>query len=178
MSPDGEVILHFRVKGVGWAEIYLTATGQLTSQSDYGVHAHWWSPPKRGDRMAEFLKLILWAKKDRGYFITKLAQGQKDYDGRTTLREIKKRIIELRTEGRWDREKAREEWDLLESCGIESHHEDFAKWMDSTTMEEPWEYSFTMPPPQTVAFVERVIIPKLVPAIERYLENPQHDRRI
>jgi hypothetical protein len=170
-APDGEQLYQFSRTGPGWARIFITDKGQFIAASDYGGFEHWWGSvggdPERS-YLIRTLAFIADVEKDPGYFIRKLCYGKKDlYDGDQTLKEIKKHIIEYRRDGSYTKDEARDLWNEFDYYDIEGEEYDFNRWVDLGLIDEAWEFRCQKPDPDTVAFVERVMVKWLAPLIRK-----------
>lgn len=132
------------VKGEGWAHIVVSSTGYFSAVSDFGNYAFFWSHHGCKD----FRQFIYNAHKSWDYFASKLSYGpggkHKEYDGTATYQLIKEHILESRRHrggGRWTKEKARWEWDLLHDDAESVETEGcWDHWMRNTTISDAWEY--------------------------------------
>jgi hypothetical protein len=152
----------------GWAEVIITDGGYFSTVSDYGNYAFAWR--SFGECFRTFL---LGAEKDADYFTKKLQPGGDGpgdvYDGEATERHIRKLILEYRRERHWSRERAREEWDLLERFNLEWEG-DFGEWYRETQISDAYEMAMHRRNPQTKAFVERLLAKRLCPIFRAELE--------
>lgn len=138
------------VKGEGWAWIVVSSTGYFSAVSDLGNYAFFWTHHGCQD----FRQFLYNAHKSWDYFASKLSYGpgnkHKEYDGTATYEMVKNHILEYRRMGGspnrlrflngWDKEKAREEWDLLEECEKLATEGDWDHWMRNTKISDAWEY--------------------------------------
>lgn len=139
------------VKGEGWAWIVVSSSGYFSAVSDFGNYAFFWTHHGCKD----FRQFLYNAHKSWDYFCSKLSYGpgnkNKEYDGTGTYERIKEHILEYRKMGGhpdrkrflrgWDRETAREEWDLLhEDCEKVETEGDWDHWMRRTNIQDAWEF--------------------------------------
>lgn len=143
-----------RATGEGWAVCFLDSIGCFSVLSDYGDYGYrWpdeWSGPNAREDFRHFLTRI-----DGDYVLRKIAPRD-TYMGEKTCKEVKRCILEARRSDAWSKEKARREWDLLDTYGNLESREDFARWYDHTEIDEAWEFAVWEPSPRAVAFIEKV----------------------
>lgn len=148
-------------KGIEWARFWVTDDGCLSIVSDYGNYGYWWGAPGM-----EF-RLFLSRDRDTDYLASKLWSGQRQvFKIDATRKEIKRAIIRERRGGHIDRERARQEWELLNGLDDEF---DLRHWWENTRLpgaEELPEYGY---PGQLSAFLER-LWPLFVDALRAELE--------
>jgi hypothetical protein len=131
----------------GWGIFVLDSTGYFSAVTDYGNYAFLWTHHGFED-FREFLMGL-----DKDYLCSKL--GKRSYDGDLTLDNIKDQILQLRRDGTFTKEKAREEWDLLEYNNLENEVE-FSNWLGETSIDEAWELARSSYGPDMEAFVTRL----------------------
>ena len=142
----------------GWAIIFLDSTGCFSALSDYGNYAYRWPDHGWGD--FDFRKFFI----ERGddYLLGKIAPNDV-YDEDETLRAIKKTILSERrhaialADAAWTRERARQEWDLLDRYGWLDSEEAFQEWTRETSLDDPWMYQERKTHPRSVAFTKKVM---------------------
>lgn len=136
----------------GWAICFLDSTGCFSVLSDWGNYGYRWSANGwgPGDFRAFFVRC------DDSYVIRKIARSD-EYKPAETLLRVKRRILEGRRSGGWTRERAREEWDILD--GYEDLHrpEDFARWYDHTKIDCAYDLAVYDFSGQAQAFMKRVM---------------------
>jgi hypothetical protein len=141
--------------------------------SDYGNYAYRWNARGLGGNrdIREFV-----VNCDNGYLMSKLAPRD-EYDGRKTLKAVRRYILDKRKDGSLDAADAREEWDLLRHSGLDSDY-DFARWLDKTKICDAYEMACYTPSAQVLAFFERAW-PRLKALIEADLgkEMPHFDTK-
>ncbi|MEV2908670.1 hypothetical protein ABNF65_08405 [Paenibacillus larvae] len=98
------------IDGEGWGTFLLDEKGMFAAVTDYGNCAYQWTQSGCIDFRHFFAK----ERTNWGYFLPKLFYKLKEYDGDETLKRVKEDIISCRRDGTFTREKARQEWDLLE----------------------------------------------------------------
>ncbi len=155
----------------GWAIVVIGSDGYFSACSDYGNYAFIWGSHGRDD----FREFLLDARKDTSYFANKLSAGGEVYDADATIAEVKKYIIELRREDGFSKEKARDEWDLLEIYDDLANEHQFALWWDHTSIEEAHDFMCRKLPGMVVAFVEKVMVEWLVPVLEEELKEEREE---
>lgn len=132
------------VKGEGWAWIVISSTGYFSAVSDLGNYAFFWTHHGYKD----FRQFLYNAHKNWDYFCSKLSYGAgnkyKEYDGTATYELIKQTILDSRRMhggGRWTKEFAREEWDLLhDECERVETEGSWDHWARNTKISDAWEY--------------------------------------
>ncbi len=151
----------------GWNLVVLDQDGgecTLFASGDYGSYVARFYFGK--DFREAFLNF------DKEYLLRKIAKDDV-YDGDTTLKEIKWRIIQYRQDGSWSREQARKEWDLLNDYDFD-YKEQFYEWAQETETYDCYFDAFEIAcykfPAAAVAFVERAL-PRLKQLIQKELEE-------
>lgn len=122
-----------------WSIVFVDSTGCFSVLSDHGDWAYRWVTQHTGqDDFRKFLVQI-----DSNYLARKIGRAEDNavFDGDRTRQDLRKQVIELRREGRWTRDRARREWDLVGE--IEGHPVSFDLFLQSTTIEEAWEFRHT-----------------------------------
>lgn len=132
-----------------WGRFWLTDDGCLTILSDYGNYGYWWS--NTGGEIREFLIGC-----DDGYLMRKLAAGEREFNGRSTVRAIRELIISWRRDGSLSKERAREEWSLLDRYSDMNHPDEFREWAGRTEFGDAWEFAAYEIPCQLQQFMERL----------------------
>ncbi len=133
----------------GWGIIVVDSKGFLGIVSDYGDYAYHWS--SFGKDFFGFLQDI-----DDDYLAKKITKGKMDYDPRETVLSVKRAIIEQRRGLNWDKDQAREEWDLIRENDDLSMREWFGKWYDQSKLDDASELFCTERPPQVMHFTKRI----------------------
>jgi hypothetical protein len=141
------------IRGEGWAIVYITSLGEFLALSDWGNYGYWWSHHGMKDIRQFFLR----AKESPDYFIGKLSAGADEYDGEQSYKSVKDYILEVRRDRSWPKERARDEWDLLNLYDKLHDEHDFQRWYSNTRIDEAYEHHRRRPNPQVVAFVEKVL---------------------
>jgi len=167
-SEEGDEILKISRYGFGWAEIHLGSRGQFMAISDYGNYGYVWSSVG-GDPsqpyLERFCRFLIGVESSPSYFAEKLNPTMV-YDPESTLKLIKEHILSARKDGTWEREEAREEWELLKNFNSLESKYDFERWMEETRFGEPWELGSTQLEGQVVAFVNEIMIKFMVPLLK------------
>lgn len=143
----------------GWYVAFLDSIGCISVQSDYENYSYRWNAP--GGTGQEFRKFLLSC--DASYIVGKFSRRD-EFDADATVKAIQHRIVERRRERspRFDREKAREEWDKAQGISDEF---DFGGWLQETDLEDAWELSVKDVPRQAQAFM-REVWPRLMAAVK------------
>ena len=152
-------------RGEGWAIAFLDSIGVFTVVSDWGDYGYRW--PQNGWGQGDFREFLV--ECDADYVRRKIAT-KKVYDGDDTLRSVKDAILSARRGRTWSRHKARNEWDSLEDHGNLDAPENFAVWLEHTSLDEAYEFSCYGPDPHAVEFM-RNVWPRLRQAIRAELES-------
>lgn len=152
------------VNGEGWAIAFLDSIGCFSCLSDYGDYGYRWPEAGWGDY--DFRKFF-GREGNADYVLHKIARSD-EYDGKTTLRAVKERIIEDRRDSILDREQARHEWDLLEAHDRLYSRENFTFWYQETKIVEAHVLYYTDFSPQVLAFMKHTF-PRLQAAIQAEL---------
>lgn len=152
----------------GWAVFLLDSCGMLAVTSDFGNYAFHW--PRNGWGPGDFRSFL--ADVNASYLISKLSLGhdQQVYPEETG-RSIREAILRWRKTGSLTKEQARTELELLKRSDFDTIlgcHE----WYLSTSLADAHEFIHYGPPPQLVAFAEKVW-PRFVEALKRDLEPGQ-----
>ena len=144
----------------GWGVLFLDSVGCFAALSDYGHFSHRW--PMAGMSKGVGLRQFLLGC-DNGYLLGKFAP-EREYDGDSTVEEIKREIIRYRrshsapSESEKSRDQAREMWDSLTRSDIAESSHALGEWWPLHGEDLPFiptECCQTMPNPQAVAFLER-----------------------
>lgn len=134
-----------------WAILFLDETGCFSVLSDYGNFGFRWTAGGWGKN--DFRDFI--AKVGDDYLLSKLTQGvPPEYDSESTIEGIKEFIVSQRRQACIEKEKARNEWDLLEKCDDLRTERDFESWAKQTTFSDEWEFMITQRPQQARAFMK------------------------
>lgn len=170
-DDQGTRILKISRGGIGWAEIHIGQKGQFMALSDYGNYGYLWTHVG-GDSQTPYLKrfceFLVGVEESPHYFIGKLST-RKVYDSKSTVEGIKQAILERRFDRSFSKERARDEWALIDEYGLSDGDGQFENWLEETQLDEAWEYHSRMPEPDVVAFVERVMIEWMAPILKEYL---------
>ncbi|AHD04899.1 hypothetical protein ABNB59_06440 [Paenibacillus larvae] len=153
-----------QIDGEGWGTFLLDETGMFAAVTDYGNCAYKW--PHSG--CEDFRHFFAQERTNWGYFLPKLFYELKEYDGDETLQRIKEYIISCRRDGTFTREKARQEWDLLERHDWLYGDFEFAYWYDETSISDAEEFYIRGYPSSALAFVNK-LLPRLSKAIREEL---------
>jgi len=153
-------------KGEGWAIAFMDSIGCFSVLSDYGDYGYrWpergWSSPDERDFRQFFMRT------DDEYVLRKIARSD-HYDGQATYKNIKRQILELRRSGSWNKDRAREEWNLLQKYDRVECREMFAWWYDHTRIDGAHECAIHDFSPQAIGFKKHVL-PRLREAIKTEL---------
>jgi len=150
----------------GWAEIVICSTGFFGVVSDFGNYSYLWTHHGYDDVRKFFLR----AERDWDYFARKLGgEHATVYDGQRTARGIRDFILEQRRSGELTAERAREEWELIDS-DLEDNMSGFDAWYRSTKFEDVCEFHRTRITPQLEAFC-KVTMARLADVIRSELEK-------
>lgn len=153
-------------KGEGWAEIVIGSNGFFAAVSDYGNYSFAW----RDTGCDDVRKFFLRASSEWDYFAHKLGGEHSEiYDSEATLKGIKTTILEFRRERCWTRDKAREEWDLLDQYENLYSEFDFHQWYLATSLGDAYEYQRRKVRPGLEAFC-KLTLKRLSEAIKAELE--------
>ena len=138
----------------GWAILLIDETGFFGVCSDYGDYAYLWAGHGRKD----FREFVIGLVKNPEYAANKLSHGVREYDAEATQKNVRARILELRRDGRLEKDRARDEWDM--SADMYS----FDAWLTGTSLAEGHEYYCTVVNRQAMAFCKNVL-PRLAAVI-------------
>lgn len=151
-----------------WAEVLLTSSGMFAAVSDYGNYAYPWRA--HGER--DFREFIAGLAKDGNYVAGKLSQ-RTAYRGDETLAAIKRHIFDARRHGGLDADEARELWDELNDFDLESHAEEFSRWLresdGASTIADAFEFAVYDYPADVKAFC-RLVLPRLAVVLRAEIE--------
>jgi hypothetical protein len=140
------------IDGEGWGIIVLDSTGMFAAVSDYGNAAHHWGHHGCAGIREFFAKGL-----SPGYALPKLFYDRQQYDGQETLQLVKEYILDARRMTSFTREKAREEFDLLQQFdGLQSEH-DFMRWYEETSISDAGEFYCMGYPASARAFVDKLL---------------------
>jgi hypothetical protein len=149
-------------QGWGWGIFLLDSTGMFAAVTDYGNYAFKWSD--WGPR--DFREFVIGLVKSPSYLLSKVAK--RIHDGEATLKSVQKHILDMRRDGEWSKEKARDEWDLLTECdGLDSIPA-CTRWYDSTEISDAEEFMCEDFDTDAGAFAER-LMPRLAEALKQEL---------
>lgn len=160
------------IKCEGWFIAFMDNAGCLSVQSDYGDYAYRWNmrgmptvaDGSRLQTMREFVAGQL--SRDPHYVLAKFA-SRSVYNCAKTAENVKRELIELRrARGKFSKEEAAAEWDLVEALLVSSQNVD--EWMRETALEEPHFFLSTDYPEQAKAFMDRAW-PRLVALVQAEL---------
>lgn len=137
-----------------WARFWITDDGCITILSDYGNYGYWFGAPAQ-----EFRRFLVDC--EPGYYITtKLAGGQREFDGPRTVKIIREHILEYRRRGDIGADEARTQWQHLEDCKRMDTPEEFRDWLESSMFYEfdweAWEWASYGPPMQVRMFIKKI----------------------
>lgn len=151
------------VKGEGWAIFFLDSVGCFAALSDWGDWSYRWNPRgyEAGDGK-DFRHFIISCDDD--YLLHKIAPKQ-EWDGDATFKSVKEAILGMRRDGGWSKDKAREEWDLLENSGVSHSEFEFWDWSKDTELSDPHELTRHQASRQAKMFLARCM-PRLREAIK------------
>lgn len=148
------------IKAEGWAIIMLTSDGFFAAVSDFGNYAFRWTSwgwTSWGPR--DFREFMLGIGDD--YLLSKIASQV--YDGAATESAIRRDILSERRKRNMDRERAREEWDLLDVHDL-SHEFGFYEWAGETSFDDAPSYACHRYDGDARSFAEKTM-PRLREAI-------------
>lgn len=151
--------------GEGWAVIFMDSVGVFSAVTDWGEYSYFWCQPGWQPHDPDFRRFIL--ERSDGYLAGKLTR-EEVYDAEATLAAVKAHIEDCRRDGDLSAEDAETETDAIEDCENLRDREAFVRWMERTTVPEPWRLSASKPHPQGVQFMARVM-PRLREAIREEL---------
>jgi hypothetical protein len=151
-----------------WAEVLLASSGMFAAVSDYGNYAYPWRA--HGER--DFREFVAGLAKDGNYAAGKFSR-RSEYQGRETLAAVKRHICEGRRAGWCDADEAREMWDELSDFDIESHADEFSRWLresdGASTIADAFEFAVYDYPADVKAFC-RLVLPRLAEVLRAELE--------
>lgn len=117
----------------GWARIWVTDDGWISIMSDYGNYGHIFDAP--GCEFRRFLSNAY-----EGYITDKLAYGSREViRAEESVARVRKRICEWRRENILTRERAREEWELIDRYQDLEDPCNQVHWYEETTFNEPYD---------------------------------------
>lgn len=142
-----------------WARLFWEeSTGRVTINSDYGDWSYCWSSIGK-QTLQSFL-----AGLDSHYMGKKMLGQHYDVpDDEGTVQAIKEMIIQMRRDGEFDKDAAREEWDNVKAYARGDC--DFRGWCDDTNITEAWEVHQTKADNSWVMFWEKLWVPLIVPIL-------------
>lgn len=152
----------------GWARLWITSDWCLTIMSDWGSFSYWWSPDPYDFR--EFLC----SRDDTDYLANKFSRGEQEIDEAATTRWIQERICRERREQRLTREKARQEWELVQGIDF-SDEGDRQHWYNHTKLDDAWD-ALRYRTPMRVQMFLRHCWPLLMVEMRRQLGEPLRQR--
>lgn len=121
----------------GWATIVLGSDGFFAAVTDFGNYAYRWMHHGCSD----FREFVVGLVGSDDYLLGKIARHEYRFDGEATGRGIRQHICETRRCGSFTKEKAREEWDLVDRCDIEGGGEiAYHEWYLNTDIQDAYEY--------------------------------------
>lgn len=143
-----------------WARVLLERTrARVVIISSYGEWSYYWSHP--GESLPELLLDVC-----SSYLGEKLLGSRlMEYDDEKTWENIRRWILQYRREGCITRDRAREEWDLVDSC------DSFADWCGETSFGDPWELQVKSMAGTWQSFWSRIWEPLVLPVIRENLEE-------
>jgi hypothetical protein len=154
---------------MGWANFILASNGMVAVCSDFINGAGKFRPGIQGIR-SFILETI--EEGSTCYINKNMFPHEYKYDWEQTLKSIKENIIYEFRDGNWNKEKAREEWDLAE-YHLECINDEFGfyNWYDETSINDAGEFHSKKYSERTDAFWE-ICMPKLA---EMLREELTHD---
>lgn len=145
------------IQGEGWATVVIGSDGFFAAVSDYGDYAHFWGH----HGLADFRKLFVERSETDSYLLKKLG-GPEIYNAEATEAAIREYVEDA---DNFSKPAAQaHEKDLLEDQDFTTER-DFTEWLESTRMDDAYEFEATRPRPDVVAFVAKVI-PRLGKLLE------------
>jgi hypothetical protein len=124
--------------------------GYFSTVSGYGNYAYFWS--HAGEDFRRFLCDV-----DSCYLLGKLCGRRDEYDGKATVKAVKRHILEQRRSGGFDREEARKEWDILSEHSQLEAREWFGMWVGQTEIGDAPEFAVYEYPSDARWFAKRVM---------------------
>lgn len=121
--------------GEGWAIIFMDETGCFAALSDWGDVSYRWN--SRGLPEGGFKRFM--TNCDDYYLTGKFGQGRKEYDAKGSLENAKDAIIQARRDGDFDKEKARDEWELLDRYDDLENEMLFHGWYTQSSLDDASE---------------------------------------
>jgi len=154
------------VNGVeGWGVFLIDSTGMFAAVTDYGNAAYMWDHHGKDDIREFFAKGL-----SGGFLLQKLFYDLKEYDRDETLKRVKENILQCRHERYFDRDKAREEWDLLNEHDDLYYEIDFNRWYEDTSLPDAGDHFTKGYPSPAKAFVNK-LFPRFSEAVAEELKN-------
>lgn len=129
----------------GWAIVVMDSSGYFSAVSDFGNYAYKWSAFS-----GDFRKFLLGL--DSCYLLGKISE-RSYFDEAEVTRHIKEAILRYRKTGSLTRERAREEWDMVDDIQDETT---FYNWCLETSLSDPSEYGHRDFPSDAQGFAHRV----------------------
>lgn len=148
------------VKGEGWGIFLLDSTGMFAAFTDYGNYCYKWTHHGKAD----FRIFLLGIEKSASYVCEKLGGRRDRFMPKETVQNIKERVIEYRRDGSLTKERAREEWDLVESIDFDDPRGMY-DWVNDSKLSEAYEYLVYDFDADLKCFVKN-LLPRLSRAIE------------
>jgi len=130
------------------ATVVISDDGYFSTVSDYGNYAFFW-----GDAGECFRKFL--AQLGPDYYLPKFG-AREEYDGKETLKAVKRAIREQRRVHEILREGAREEWDLLDAHSDLDERDNFILWLEETKLPEAYGYAQSSISGEARGFAEHV----------------------
>lgn len=162
--PDGSALKRYDLPSVGaegWASIVIGADGFLASVGDFYDFAHY--RPHHG--CEDFREFLIAMRPES--LLAKISR-KIEYDGEATVKQIRQCIIDLRRGKVITKEDAREEWDGLDSLGVEFDERALVRWADQTTLESDEAEAVYTYHPFAIDFI-RQTWPRFVEMLRREL---------
>ena len=114
----------------GWARVWITDDGCISTISDYGNYGYWFGSPG-----CEFRKFLIGIHAE--YLVRKFTESDKSVcNGEKSFKAIKREICERRRRGSLDRLQAREEWELAHEHRDMGAQEQ-VHWYEHTKLDAP-----------------------------------------
>lgn len=157
-DPPGQAVRTWRyylpkVKGEGWAIVFLDSIGCFSALSDWGNVGYRWPQAGWGD--GDFRDFLLDC--DNSYLESKFGQERREYDPEATVESVRNGLLRARREGYLTKEEARDEWNLLRRHFNLSDESDFSEWFSETKVDAAGEHHHTRYVREVTSFIEHVM---------------------